>query len=603
MKTKVLVVIFVVLLVVPSMSTLCGEEKKKVIFDEHYARWKPSTHLYDLTEELEKKGYDVQFSDKWMNTLSTDTCDVLVLFIPFRYFHDEEKERIRTFLKGGGGLIIIGEWGGYADYRDIVDSINGISTSFGIEYNEDLVLDEEKNREDKDYHPVISTFASHPVTKGVKSIGYICGCSLKLKSSATALAFGNPTTTSDGKKGRDVVVLAAAEYGKGRIVAVGDSDFLVGATTPGYEEDFLNFKDNKKLALNMFEWTAQGFDTKEAEGLASEADALFSQRQYLQAKSKFEEALRIYAEAHDSKKVSEMQSMIDKCSKGMNAKAAYEKGMEYFNQKKYTEALAEFQRGDSLYRELGDTDGSSGTQFMMDMCNKILEADAAYEKGMEYFNQKKYNDALAEFQRSDSLYRELGDTDGSSGTQSMIDGCNKVLEAEAAYEKGMEYFNQGKYELAISKFDEASSLYEEFAADPKIPQELRNVDARIQELKDKKTEADDSIERAKRRNRMLGFVVIIAAVAAVFSAVLVLSRKRRPLQPSDMIPSETVLCKHCGKQNVKDASYCAYCNSSLRPSDDSEKENALDILEERRAKGEITEEEFRKLKKVLEGRM
>jgi tetratricopeptide (TPR) repeat protein len=603
MKTKVLVVIFVVLLMLSSVGTLWGEEKKKVIFDEHYARWKASTHFYDLTEELEKKGYDVQFSDKWMSTLSADTCDVLVLFIPFRYFHDEEKERIKTFVKNGGGLIIIGEWGGYADYRDIVASINRISTPFGIEFNEDVVLDEEKNREDKDYHPIISTFASHPVTKGVKSMGYFCGCSLKLGSSATALAFGNPTTTSDGKKGRDVVILAAAEYGKGRIVAVGDSDFLVGATTPGYEEDFLNFKDNKKLALNMFEWTAPGIDAEEAESLASEADALFSQRQYSQAKDKFQEALRIYTEAHDSKKVSEMQSMIDKCSKGMDAEAAYEKGMEYFNQKKYNEAREEFQESDSLYRELGDTEGFSEAQSKIDICSKILDADAAYEKGLEYFNQKKYNEAREEFQESDSLYRELDDTEGFSGTQSMISACNKVLEAEAAYEKGMEYFSQGKYELAESKFDEAVSLYGEFAADSNIPQELRNVNTRIQELNDKKEEVDDNIDRIKRRNRILGFVVIIAAVAAVFSAVLVLSKKQRPPEPSDTIPSETVLCKHCGKQNVKDASYCAYCNSPLRPSDDSEKENALDILRKRRDKGEITEDEFRKIKKVLEGKM
>ena len=593
MKRKVMVVSFAILLLIPSIGMLCSQRKPRILFDEHYARWKPSKHLIDFSGELQKKGYSLEFSDEWMGSLSPSEYGALVLFIPFRYFHDTEKGAIRSFVENGGGLILFGEHGGYMDSRDITSSVNSISEMFGIEFSQDVVLDSEKNREDIECHTIISTFASHPVTKDIKSIGYICGCSLEVQSRATALAFGNLTTTADGKKGKNVVVLAAAEYGKGRVVAVGDTDFLVGSSTRGYEkDDFLSFEDNKKLALKMFEWAVRKVDTTEADELAIEGNTYFSQGKYSQAKSKFEEALEIYLEADTREKVAEMQDMIDECDKGLDADAVFQNGMEYYDREEYNTALTEFEQSKLLYSELGDSRRSSEAQVWIETCYKALkkrDAEDAYGIGEEYYNEGNYESALTEFEKSKLLYSELGDSGGSSEAQSMIDMCSKVLNAEAAYRDGMEYYNSGEYELARSKFEEAIPLYRELGNDTKA-----------QELENKLGEAQEAMKRIAKRNRMLGVIGILVAVVCAFLFVFIFLKKPGTQERPEILYPDVVYCTSCGKENVRGTFYCKYCKTPLKPLDELEKENILKDLRKKFEGGDITEEEYRKLVTDLE---
>ena len=241
---------------------------------------------------------------------------------------------------------------------------------------------------------LISNFISHPVTKGVKKIAIGTGCSLSIESPAIVLAYGNRTTTADSQTGTNVVILAAAEYEKGRILAIGDTDFLIGEDTETVFEsssvsEWFSRYDNKMLALNMFEWVTQIFppspDITEADTLSSEGYILFSQREYSLAKLKFEEALSIYSDANVIEKISEMQEMIEKCIKGLDAEVAYQKGTEYHEKGEYENALAEFQESKLLYDEIEDTIGYQQAQSMIDICNNVIDA-TGFIHGTVYWN-------------------------------------------------------------------------------------------------------------------------------------------------------------------------------------------------------------------------
>ncbi len=569
------------------VSPLCGQEKTKILFDEHYARWKPSSQLYDLSAELQKKGYSVEYSKDWMDSLSPSEYDVLVLFIPFRYFHDDERETIKEFVKNGGGLMIFGEHGGYMDYRDILSSINSVSTMFGIEFIGDVVLDEEKNREDEECHPIFSTFTSHPVTKGVKNMVYICGCSLTVKSPAKPLVYGNRTTTTEEKKGKDIVVLAAAEYGKGRVLAMGDTDFLCSSNTPGYDTDYLFLEDNKTLVLNMFEWAASP-ENDGGDDTANEGYELFSQRKYSEAKSKFEEALEGYLEANNSQKAADMRKMIDRC----DAEVAYLRGMDYYNKGDYDNAKTEFETSKNLYDQAGDSAGSGEVQEMADLCDRYIkarDAEAAYQRGEEHYEKGEYESAKTEFEASKSLYDEIEDSDSSRDAQSKVNLCDQYMSARDMYGTGEDYNSKEQYEEALAKFREAQTLYEE----------LKDTE-KVGELENRINETQKAIDDRDARNRMLILIGIVIVVAVVSLLVVVFLRRPSISKKPGVLPGEPVYCPHCGKENLEDASYCEHCGKPLTSIDELEKEEAFKALREKYVKGEISEEEYHKAMKKLE---
>ena len=600
MKRKIFVVSIVILLVLPNMADLESQSKGRILFDVYHAAI-DLTKFQGLLSELENEGYTTESSLERISPsiLSRENYDVFVLLGPCKSFSDEEEAAIRDFVKDGGGLIIFGEGGPRMRSINIITPINNISAMFGIQFNEDTVVDPERKIEGFDLWEqlVISNFNLHPVTRGVRSIGYLYGCSLTLKGSAIPLAFGAETTSADGKEGKDVVVLAAAEYGKGRVVAMGDYDFLI--VIP--EGDFLSILDNRKLGLNMFEWVSQSFipapttpppDTAEAERRALEGYTYFSQGEYSQAKLEFEKALETYSKFHDSQKVSEMQDMIDECDKGLDAEAAFQRGADYYNQKNYSAALADFEESKQLYSAIGDSTMSSEAQEMIDLCNKGLDADAAYRMGEEYFEREEYESALAEFEKSTSLYSAIGDNQRSQDAQSEIDLCRKLLNAVSAYEEGLEYYNKEKYELAISKFDEAISLYKEVSS-------TEEVAGKVGEAEDRKEAAGRALDDQRARTRMIRVTVILMVVVAAFVLVYIFLRRRQIQEHPDTQRPEVIYCTSCGAENVEGTLYCKKCKKPLKPLEDQEIDKVLEDVRRKFEDGDITEEEYNRITESL----
>ena len=265
------------------MDSQRGQEGKRILFDEFHARWNPSTQLNQIIFELEGRGYIIGYSGERIDSSVLSGYDALVLSYPSRGFEDYEKEAIRSFVESGGGLIIFGEDGELMGAEGIIGPINDISGMFGIQFNSDVVVDKENvvpTPVELGHEIVISTFGRHSVTKNVRAIGYIKGCSLDLQSPAVGLAFGNEETTTAGEKtGKNVVILAATEEGAGRVLAIGDTDFIIGGTNRYRGLDgFLPFMDNEKLGLNMFEWasTKTTDGDRDGDGVSNSSDQCYN---------------------------------------------------------------------------------------------------------------------------------------------------------------------------------------------------------------------------------------------------------------------------------------------------------------------------------------
>ena len=270
----------VILLVLSNADNECSQQGTRVLFDEYHANWTPSSQIYQIIYDLENRGYIVDFSDDRIDSFLLSQCNIFVLLDPSKDFLDYEKDALRAFVESGGGLVILGECDRVMSVEGILAPINDISTMFGIGFNNDRVIDSEKQisgTETTLWRPegfvIISNVIRHPVTQGVNDIGYCWGCSLELQPPAIGLAFGNPTSlagpgislqdlTAKQKEGEDIVVLAAAEYGLGKVLAIGDTDFLIaGHNRFGDHDGFLSFRHNRQLGLNMFEWVGEKSST------------------------------------------------------------------------------------------------------------------------------------------------------------------------------------------------------------------------------------------------------------------------------------------------------------------------------------------------------
>ncbi|MBU7022204.1 MAG: hypothetical protein HXS41_14205 [Theionarchaea archaeon] len=439
MKNKMAIVscCFICLLVFPFLTGISGEKERRLLIDNYHASAK-SGKFSGLFLELENEGFSIELLEGLIDptTLSKENCDALVLFAPREQYSDGELAAIRAFVEEGGGLIVFSDGGGRMRELGITRPINQVSTMFGIQFNEDQVDDPEDHLRAQDSNPVIRVFARHAVTEGVETAAFLWGCSLTLTPPAIPLAFGNSTSYADGKKGRDVVVLAVSEYGRGRVVAAGDYDFLLVID----EVDYLFFGDDWRLTLNMFEWAAQPYtpepDTSEADALTSQGYDLFSQGEYSDAKDTFERALKMYADMGVRTMTSEIQSMITQCDKGIEAGLSYIQGEERFEERDYGTALEQFKNSRTLFEEIRDARGSQEAQAMVDACMKGIDAATALEEGMGYVGLQDYENAKNSFEKAFAVYRELGDEEKVRECEEWIATCEQSLqEAEEPHEE------------------------------------------------------------------------------------------------------------------------------------------------------------------------
>ena len=212
----------------------------KVILDQSHSNLvvigDNSTHTY-FASLFSKAGYSLDApgsKDRFRDSLLLmRSPDILVISAPLESYN--ESGLIANIVNNGGKLILIG------DGRLSEKNINEISVPLGIIFNGDMVYDIHESY--KNYkNPLVYNFAGHNITQGLRNFVIYDGSSI---SGGNPIAFaGSNAESSKGLK--ELPVLSVIKFGKGYVVAVGDSDL--------WSNEHIFDLDNRNLLVNIINW-------------------------------------------------------------------------------------------------------------------------------------------------------------------------------------------------------------------------------------------------------------------------------------------------------------------------------------------------------------
>ncbi len=201
------------------------------------------------------------------NPLDLSNFDVFIICEPQDPFTAAEKTAILNFVYNGGGLIIVGNHYGSDRNNNGWDSprvLNDLGTTqyFGMHFN---VSGESYNNFTDSPDSNISTDPNDPIIHGpygdVGAIGFHAGTSITLYPEYNSTVRGH-VWISGFSHGNTGVMVASAQYGSGRVVAIGDSSPADdGNGNPGnnlYDGWTAEGEDNYVLFLNACYWVAGG---------------------------------------------------------------------------------------------------------------------------------------------------------------------------------------------------------------------------------------------------------------------------------------------------------------------------------------------------------
>ena len=184
--------------------------------------------------------------------------DILIIGNPINnFFSSIEIKSIINFVREGGNLLLISEYG--ADYLQKTN-LNDISSKyFGIYFQKNIVKKSNNLNQNRDTILTIQDFKDHFATTQLRDIILGGSCSLLITKNAEPLFFSRKSWTEvyndlENKWSKEddqqkQIMAASMEYGRGKVVALGDIDIFSNDSNIG-----LNLLDNRKFIVNIFSW-------------------------------------------------------------------------------------------------------------------------------------------------------------------------------------------------------------------------------------------------------------------------------------------------------------------------------------------------------------
>jgi hypothetical protein len=209
-----------------------------------------------LPDYLKSFGYTV-YMDSTVNKDNLGKANVLVVINLDEGFTEKEKNEIQQFVNQGGSLLVLGDHTGLGGMRE---PLNELLKFTGIEFNFDSA------HYLKQYWGDSYEFFPHPITHKLKSnreVGISVGASLAIFSNKAEPVisakfgfsdYGNALNKNnaylgdrrynDGELLGNIILVAQAKYGKGKVLVFGDtSSFQNGV-----------FERNHKFINSIFYW-------------------------------------------------------------------------------------------------------------------------------------------------------------------------------------------------------------------------------------------------------------------------------------------------------------------------------------------------------------
>ncbi|MCK4895901.1 MAG: DUF4350 domain-containing protein, partial [Candidatus Heimdallarchaeota archaeon] len=210
----------------------------KILFDEtQKERGLIFDNFRKLAETLEESGHQVNRLDTFpIKYTVISKHDVLVFLCPdgSKLYGHEVKALLR-FLDEGGSVAIFTNAGGD---RGLNTNLNTLLKHFNMEIVANQIFDYKNYDLKLESNPVVSKFFDHSITKGIKDITMVSGCSINIGKEGIELARTSPDSDPPS-----VTVLAIASYGLGTVLVCG-SYLMFSNLKSG-----LKLRYNKKLAI------------------------------------------------------------------------------------------------------------------------------------------------------------------------------------------------------------------------------------------------------------------------------------------------------------------------------------------------------------------
>lgn len=433
-------------------------------------------------KELVKKDYNknvITYGSYEVSNLTSGDLNYEVLkkydvFVNIRNteFSESEKDAIYKYVEKGGGFLMI------VDINANVEEANTLLNEFCIEVGDNASYD------------LIRVFYDHPISENVERV--------KLHSAIELHSCSN-NSKCIGEVLGGACVVAISEYGKGRVVVIGDWNIFSnehfmdveeeGSERYGYRNIYPTLKDTDFLqfAHNIFHW------------LSDPGAPIKSEKPELSA----EWDIPLYLEYRERAVAS-----ITVCNKGGtgfleswgrlgpqnlgHGKYEFIGGQcytfgftldnapiitdAYINENGYVEYWVKF----TLI-----TEGGVDTFEEVKLIPIYGYAEVLLERAELAFKNFRFPEALSGATQAKQIFEELQDKENVYLADNIIQKYQTAIDAQKLFDEGIEFNKRSEYGAARQKFLEAKQKFQEIGISQKISEvEMKEADALFNQAKE-----------------------------------------------------------------------------------------------------------------------
>jgi hypothetical protein len=230
--------------------------------------------FFNLLERLDLKVRQNKNSQITKEIL--ENIDLLIIGNPIdNFFSSSEIKNVTDYVRSGGAVLLLSEYG--SDHLQRTN-LNDLSRKFGISFEKNLI--KEMNNANQNCTSIlhIQDFIKYQITKSLREILVGGVCSLIISKKAKPLLktneksvwseiYNNKTEEWTKHEEKQHIIAAFTEFGKGKVVAIGDVDIFTSNSKIGIDS-----LDNRKFIQNIINWLLE--PVKESEIMSFILDQL-----------------------------------------------------------------------------------------------------------------------------------------------------------------------------------------------------------------------------------------------------------------------------------------------------------------------------------------
>ncbi len=208
----------------------------------HYARVHPA-RIPTAVNLLYRAGFYMHPSTADISPETLAGFDACFMFYRRIPVSDAELRALREFVQRGGGLLLCAN--AYINWHNSNGEVEKIASMFGLHVRrggQHMIVDRALYLASGQFIHEFRDIRPHPITAGVRAFWAHRAQALGQPEGDGQIVVAGPP----GPDGQPTGVIAATEFGKGRVVLVGDANWLL--------PQHLEKADNRRLLLNIARW-------------------------------------------------------------------------------------------------------------------------------------------------------------------------------------------------------------------------------------------------------------------------------------------------------------------------------------------------------------